>query len=314
MRGQLAKELVQILKRAGYRISECSGEENYCLDLAARRDERTIFIKTVDNVDYFRRECAEELRALARTFSASPLIVGKRMQKGELEESIAYERFSIPAVAPRTLYDAVLRGRYPLVYSKRGGLYVKVDGAALRRAREELGLSLGELAEKVGVSRKAIYAYEKEDMEATLQTAIRLEESLQTPIASQIDIFDWKPLEGEQEYRRMPHGILARKVFKKLSELGLEALGLRYAPFDIHVKEFRADILAQEASKHLEKRVETVCKLAELTGTEPVVVVESEKIEVEEVKIVSVEKITKVKNAEDLESVFEIDMKTAREA
>src|SRR5438067_1998522 len=57
-----------------------------------------------------------------------------------------------------------------------------LDAARLRRIREERGLSLGDLAQAAGVSRRAIGMYE-DGMGAMVEVAMRLEEFLDETLA-----------------------------------------------------------------------------------------------------------------------------------
>jgi len=86
-----------------------------------------------------RRETADDLRNMAASFSASPIIIASRMQNGLIEEGALYARFGVNVVNPTTFREAALKGTLPIVYSKRGGLYVKIDGDALKRYRRGTG-------------------------------------------------------------------------------------------------------------------------------------------------------------------------------
>ena len=49
------------------------------MEIVARKDNVKLLIKTLVNVDTERKGAAEDLKSLATSFSASPLIIGSRM-------------------------------------------------------------------------------------------------------------------------------------------------------------------------------------------------------------------------------------------
>lgn len=298
---------LRILSDAGYRTSPLPKTKEYCLDLVARRSDSLLLLKTAPNVDSFSKECAEELLTLAKVFNASPILVGLRSSKGTLEKGAAYERQCVPTLELSTFEDALLREALPYVYFKRGGIYVKIDGKLLRQARKMKNMSIGELASKVGVSRKAIYAYEKEEMEATLSTAIKLEEALGTSIVSAVDVFK-RGRGGDVGASRPPVGALAAQIYEKLKKMGLNVLGFRKAPFEMHVEDFKVSILASSRGEdeNLAQRVELVKGIAELIGNEPVVVTGEDVKISEDVKIVKAEEMRKADSVKKVAEILEI--------
>jgi putative transcriptional regulator len=49
-----------------------------------------------------------------------------------------------------------------------------IDGGKLRERREQAGMSLGALAEELGVARETVYRYERGEIEAPLRVAEKL--------------------------------------------------------------------------------------------------------------------------------------------
>ncbi|RLE48779.1 MAG: transcriptional regulator [Candidatus Methanomethylicota archaeon] len=300
---------LRILSGAGYKTSPLPKTKEYCLDLAAKKGDNLLLLKTISNIDNFSRESAEELSALAKVFNASPILIGLRSSKGALERGAAYERQDIPTVDPSTFEDAIVRGNLPYVYFKRGGIYVKIDGKALREARKLHNMSIGELAAKVGVSRKTIYAYEREDMEATLATAIKLEEVLGIPVTSAVDIFK-KSKEGAVNALKPPSGPVASQVYEKLRKIGLHVLGFRRAPFEIHIEDFKVSIVTsngKESEQDLRHKVEMAKGIAQIVGNEPVVITGGDVALSEDVKVLKAEEVRKVDSARKLARMLEVE-------
>src|SRR3989442_10053587 len=156
--------------------------------MVARRDDTLLIVKVFQNVDALSKETAQELKAIARTLDGSPLVVGERSGTGALEDGVIYSRFGVPILCRSTLLEFLEEGVPPFLFSAPGGLYVRLDATALRRMRDERGLSLGALAEIAGVSRRTIQMY-LEGMAATLDVAMRLEDVLSESLALPVDPF-----------------------------------------------------------------------------------------------------------------------------
>src|SRR5208337_5666373 len=139
-----------------------------------------------------------------------------------------YVRYGIYAVSPSTLYDYFVEKCPPLVYASPGGLYVNINGDALRDLRERRNMSLGDLGQVLGVSRRTISKYES-GMGTTLDVAIRIEEYFNTGVVESIDIVRREPAEtGPEEPRKRPvPGI----PIEFLEQLGMQLHTLRGAPF-----------------------------------------------------------------------------------
>src|SRR3989441_8877105 len=156
--------------------------------MVARRDDTLLIVKVFQNVDALSKETAQELKAIARTLDGSPLVVGERSGTGALEDGVIYSRFGVPILCRSTLLEFLEEGVPPFLFSAPGGLYVRLDAAALRRMREERQVSLGTLADIAGVTRRTIQMY-LEGMSATMEVAMRLEEFLNESLVMPVDPF-----------------------------------------------------------------------------------------------------------------------------
>lgn len=306
--GGLIGDILKTLEEAGFLASEITSRD-YCIQIVAKRGITKLLIKSSENVDSERRESAEDLKSLAVAFDASPFIIGVRMQKGVIEEDTLYERFGVNVMHPKTFREAALRKRLPSVYSKRGGLYFKIDGRALRECREKKGLSLGQLANLIGVSRKAIYEYERDQMGATVQTVERLERILGRNVVAGIDIFDWH-LEGEAPDKN-PTGVVARQLHAKLKRLGCKALGFSHAPIDIHAKNFGVSFLTFEERMNedrLENKIENAIEVSRVLGTSPILVTEERTPHNSDIIVVKIDEIKKVEQMRELARILGVEI------
>lgn len=236
MPGEAAIEtVINLLRSAGW---EHSYLENRCFDLFARSDEGSLILKVHENVDSTDRESAEELKQACTYLGASPLIVGERTSRQELEPQVVYERYDIPTVTTETLRQYLALQQRPVVLNKRGGYYVSIDAERLEERRQAEGYSLNALAKDVGVSRKTVTRY-REGGTASVEKAQRLEEVL----GDVVEGVDFMAVEVEAE--PSPDNRIARRLVK----IGFDAAGFSTAPFDAaarDVHEQRPDREGQE--------------------------------------------------------------------
>lgn len=299
-------EILKILHQAGFSISEVDSEQ-YCLELVAKKGGVKLLIKTLENIDNERRDAAEELKSLAAATSSSPLIIGSRVQSGRLEEGALYERYGVNVVSPKTFEEATLKGRLPFVQSKRGGLYFRINGKALRRLREQRKMSLGDLAKRIGVSRKAVYEYETGGMGATLETVARIEEVFNEGLTEGIDIFDWRC--AEEPEAKAPSDPSARQLHFKLREIGCKAIGFDFAPIDVHARTVGASFITNDKgpSKDLDSRIENALELAKLLDMVPVLVTREGKPDGADIYVLRADDVKRLRTVKDLERLLDLE-------
>ncbi|MDO8056640.1 MAG: helix-turn-helix domain-containing protein [Candidatus Hermodarchaeota archaeon] len=255
-----------------------TSEQEYCFDSIVGEGDTRIAIKvslTIDNVSTHTRD---ELSKICLFLRCSPLIVGERTRKSHLEDGVIHTRGSIPAITLETLRMILEEQKFPTVITKKGGKYVLVNGESLKAAREESNLSRGDVAEELGLSRRAIYEYERGTISPTKDVAIRLEElldvqlieplnPLQTPIA--------KNLADLRNEGRTVRTNLARKTLEMFSRLGLFSTLTEETPFDM-LTSLRRHVLLSYLTRRLERldeeRLRFLAKLAEVLDEEPAII------------------------------------------
>jgi putative transcriptional regulator len=221
--------VTSVMITAGFDVSERFTIRPRSFDLIARNNGTLLVIKVVSHIDSVSEEAAKDLEIISRYLAGLPLIVGERARDSELERGAVYVRYGIYAISPSTLYDYFVEKIPPLVYASPGGLYVNIDGEVLRGLREQRNMSLGDLGQVLGVSRRTISKYES-GMGTTLDVAIRIEEFFNTGVVESIDLMRHEPPlemrhEPTQERREqdVPPGYFER--------IGMELHTLRGAPF-----------------------------------------------------------------------------------
>lgn len=304
-RERLIKTVERILQTAGYRTARLD-LRGACFDIAASRLFLLLFLKVVVNIDTITEEQVEDLKRLARFFNASPLIVGLKSKNTDLEEGVVYERFGVYALRPETLYEIIAENELPAVFAERGGLYVRINGQLLRALREKHGYSVGELAELVGVSRKSILNYERNESAVSLEVAMRLEEIFNEALAEPINVLN---ASLETKLDAEPENPLEKEIFEHLKSLGLGVVKVKRAPFNAVSREDELKILTgidEKKTRSTVKRAEMVAEVGKIVNSEGVFILEKTKTEVVgEIPIIPKESLKEVRDADELIEMIE---------
>lgn len=281
-RTTLLQETRALLASAGFVVS---GEYDVRLagfDLVARRHDTLVIVKVLANIDSFTEDVAQGLQKLAVLLDATPLLIGEKNGINPLEHHVVYDRFGVRAITLPTL-ERSLREESPLkAYAGPGGLYVSLDGDRLRRIREERKMSLGELARSVRVSRRTVQMYE-DGMSARIDVATRIEEYLETPVTTPIDLLQRPATEERlatpapsQDFERLKS--FQRQVVSLLDRVGYTMFPMDRCPFEALGKERERILLAciQEYNERLRRKAEVLAGLAKITEKQAVVFLDRE--------------------------------------
>ena len=325
MRATLLTQVRTLLARAGYYLSADSAMRPLSFDVVARRDDELLLVKVLTNVDGLTESVAQELRVIAQFLDAAPLVVGERSSSRQLESGAVYLRYGVNIVTADTLREYLEDGIEPVVYAAPGGFYVNLDGQRLRQIREERGLSLGDLAQAAGVSRRAIGMYE-EGMGAMVEVALRLEEFLQEPLAKPVDPFHAAADAPAVDAPAPPMGGgFEAAMLRAMTELGFRVVPTVKSPFNAITKEDaepgadagaprrRADdapvVLTGVAADapDLARRAAATANLCEVTETYGVFFVErtTTRVAIEGTPIVSREELRGIVDPRDLIRIIE---------
>lgn len=275
-RSQLLQQIESLLKAQGFKTSDIYDQGSF--DIVARKNLLILLLKTFQNIDSINESNAHEMKQLANIFLASPIIIGEKSRNGMLEEGVIYERYDIPTIGFDTLKNMILYNEYPEILADRGGYFVKIDGNVIKQYREEYSLSLKDLADLAHVSRATMYKYENEIVRANTETAMILEEILNTKVTLDIDLLkqpqpeDIKYSEGEDTL--------------DLSKLGYGVVSTNKSPFDAVAKMKSSDrhspLIANVEKNRTEKTLKRMAvplkDLSMVTTSEPVFIINNEKI------------------------------------
>jgi len=302
-RDELLRRVRSTLAKSGFYVSDPHNIRSISFDIIARRDRRLLIIKALANIDSLSSEDAEQLRTLASTLNASPMVIGLHSGSGRLEHGILYSRFGIPIISEATFHEHMLEGVPPVVYAAPGGLYVRLDGEALKKVRQDRNISLGTLAEIAGVSRKAIQMYES-GMGAMIEIAARIEEYLNEPIVVPLDPFSYtaevaKTLRSFDQFRG-----LNREVFELLDTIGYSVVPTVRCPFDALAKEEDTLLLTgigEDPAMTLRK-AKVVGNISRVTERKSVIFVreETSKEDIEGTPLITEKELRKADDADDV--------------
>ncbi|NOZ76633.1 MAG: transcriptional regulator [Euryarchaeota archaeon] len=266
-RNNLLLGVLETLNQSGFEVSERCSIRPSCFDLFARRRLLLLLLKVLTNIDGLAPQQAGDIQRMARMLSASPILVGERTREAEMEAGVLYERYGVPAVNPETLEGILKEGYQPLVISSRRGLYVNVDGERLRRLREERGMSLGDVARGIGVSKKAVYNYEQGTARPSFDNALKMEEFFQETVAEPVDITRaWR---SGQETAASPQGT-GHPVMERLQEIGFQVEVIKKAPFDALTLESREVMftkIVKENIRRVREKARVICSLSRTART-----------------------------------------------
>ncbi len=251
MREQLVQEVAEVLINCNYLSVYCTRIHS-CFDMLAKREE-ALLVKVLENIDGFTKQQAEDMRKIAGMLAGNGFIVGERSNEYKLQDGVLYERHKVPAGSLKTFSGIVEREEFPKMRKFRE-LLVDIDEAKMARRREELKLSLEELAKKSGISKDTLYRYEHGRIYASEENARKIEEILGMELRKFIDPFGRKQKFVSED--------------TLLSMLGFESVRMKTAPFDILGKERKLLFAGEEADRRtMAKRAEVYSGIMDAFGS-----------------------------------------------
>lgn len=300
-----------VLKEAGFAVSiECCSRRS-CFDFAARKDGQAVFLKTQPDLGSFSLKDSRELKGISEFFAASSILIGERTRESPIADDTVYSRYAIPTITLRTLENVLLQKTRPLVQASPGGYYVEIDGEAIRRRRQELGLSVGEAAKLAGISRRTVYGYERNMAKASVTAAYNMMSTLGVPVAKSVDIFE----NSKQQHnccfltsarRIITKNTLLQKILKKFENYRITAV--RRAPFDfvISVPGDRMHIIggvARNQEPELNARVKEMLSVSRVVKARPILITEGRTSFGKSITCIDSEEFSRIGNPEDLIAV-----------
>ncbi len=187
-RQETLERTADLLRKSGFYLLDLQTFRPRSFDLLGRRDSLLLLIKVLKNVDALGEEGAASLQNIAWMMRGFPLLVGTTSGSQPLENGVVYNRYGLCIMTFETMEDYLINGVPPFLFSSPGGIFARIDGRRLKALREEHLVSLGAVADAVGVSRRTIQLYE-EGAGAEVEVVERLERFFGAPLATPINPF-----------------------------------------------------------------------------------------------------------------------------
>jgi putative transcriptional regulator len=309
--GERVVSIESLLRETGFTVSQTCCSRPSCFDFAARKGETVVFIKLQPDIGSLSASDSEELRTISESVLASSILIGEKTREKPLEEDTVYSRYGILAVTSKTFESIVARKVSPLIQAGPGGYYVEVQGEAIKRRRQELGLSVGEVAEIVGVSRRTLYGYERGLAKASVAVAYNMIYALGIPVGRPVNVFE-KPKARRKCFLGKAKSVLARnrllqRVFRKLARYNI--ITVNRAPFDfvISVPEERMRIIggvAGDGEHGLSRRVDEILSVSRVVRAHPILISAGQTLSNKDINCIYSRELSKFKEPEDLLANF----------
>ncbi len=302
------------LADAGFVVSSDCDVRPSCFDLVARKDDQIVLVKVLANVDALTSEDAASLQQVADFFKAVPLVVGLKMRRGDMDDHVVYKRYGVPTMTPSLLRTTIEDEERPREYVQRGGRFVAIDGTKLKNVRRSHDMTKEQLAGCVAVSARAILAYEKQEMDVSIDVAERLEKVLETDLVIPVDVLHST---SPAKSLRQPgvSGVadnmsyLERQVSEFFERLGMRVLWTDRAPFHLAAKEEGPPLMSGVGSLRnpgLQKRVEILRSVSKVTESDAVIIVEEGRVDekVSELPVIRQLELDNIEKSSELRKIM----------
>ena len=306
-RAEILDIIGSILEKAGFQQSQRCVSRPSCFDFAIQRRKQVALVKVYANIGNVSPKDASELQKISECFSATPLIIGEKTRRKPLEDDTVYSRYNIYAINPKTLEDIVLHDIHPLVEAGPGGYYIKLDGNLIRENRQKLGLSVGKVAEMMGISRRTLYGYERGMGKASVSTVYKLEWVLGAPVAQFVDVFQ-STSQVRGFFATAKHIIInhhfLQTVSSKFAQFNFRVIHTKRAPFDFIAQCSEKELkiicgVADKKERNVDQRTEEIISVSNIINAQPVFITDGEKIPNNNIPFIRREDLAKMQDPED---------------
>jgi len=246
MKQSIMDNVSVFLLRKGFTIRRLT---RTCFDIVARRQDQILLVKVLEDANSISKEYTEAMNGIAHYIAASPVIVSEKAGD-RLKDNVVYTRFGMPTVN-RVTFENCVNNRLPFVRRTKAGLTASLIGDKFREFREKEGYSLPVLASKIGVSSTMMRKYEQDDVEVTLNKALRIYDVMGQDVFSHVDIFSFQGRKGSEA---------KSSLSVKYTELGFDASDTSKAPFDIIARK-EGDIILTEVRDRVNPQLKSLSRM-----------------------------------------------------
>jgi putative transcriptional regulator len=295
-----------VLKEAGFSVSERCCARPSCFDFAARKNATLILLKVQLDIDNLSHSDSVELKSISEHMSAASLMVGEKAREKPLEDDTVYSRYEVLVVTPKTFENSVIRKTHPLIHAGPGGYYVEIDNEAIKKRRQELGLSVGEIADLVGISRRTLYGYEHHMAKASVASAYNIVYILGVPVAKPINVLEKAETKHECFLKAkfaMAKNKLLQRILRKFALCPV--MTVRKAPFDFILFTHEKDAkiiggIVTGKEQELGKRVDEILSVSKVLKAHPILITEEKCLPEKDIACICKDELSKIRDPEDL--------------
>ncbi|BBD72653.1 transcriptional regulator [Sulfodiicoccus acidiphilus] len=223
------------------------------IDIMARKGSRLLLIKLAQ--DRVGKQEVADLKNFSSVMGATPLLLTE-----EAEDEMAVIREGLVGVSKEGLERILEDDKIP-VFKTKGGIFVKVNSERIREERERLGYSIGDLAKYLGVSRKAVYEYERGLSAVSIQIAEKLVGLLGEEVIGDL-LSDYK-IEPAGDF---PSNLLKSKILKIARDSGYSAAELQMTAADVVAAKGEARFIVTIESKNVEQKSAKLKEVTKMRG------------------------------------------------
>lgn len=305
-RQQIVNSIRSSALRSGYSIV-CPDESlAYTFDLIIKDENEMMIVKVMNNVGLLTEEGSNSLIALAKFLDAYPIVVGVSNRDERIEDGVVYTRYSIPIISPQTFFSYVRTGEEPCVRAGPGGFYVVIDSKKLKKIRSDRSLSLGEIANFIGTTRRTVLMYES-GMSASIDIALKLEEFLGEEILEYAS-FLWQM--GDEEinlgFRKMKE--FERLVNNEISKKGFSIYPIKRSIVNFLMEDSQSSYFGgiEEELLRVSKKMKYLGELSEISNKEGLLIVKRiiEKPREEDIPVILYSELAKFHDKDELKGVI----------
>lgn len=269
----LIEEVLKIFKRTNHRADLILYPRRArSIDIVANIENKSIMLKIVEDLETLSKIEISDIRKIKRAFQATPLIVASEDSGRELEDDAVYIKYNTVVVTSKTLENYLVRGEKPLVTYIRGSYVLKINPEKLRKKREELRYSRGVIAEALGVSKKALYMYERGEVYIAVDKGIRLASILGEDVFEELDFIREENSRKPPTSDDTPRDGVEKALYELARETGSFFTSFSRLPIDVVIKGASTVSIVREdiLNEHGEK-VRSAEKITSITDTEMMV-------------------------------------------
>ncbi len=290
----LVNKLVNTLQKNEYQVFLTQGS----FDIAARR-EHLLLIKTLLNADALTENQALSLRAIAHFVSAYPFVVSLKNNREFLKKEMIYSRFELPVFTPE-FFESVIADEVTPIQSAKGRHTVEINSFALREKRKELNLTLEQLAESTGITKKSLYEIENKRVNPIEDTVKKLETFLKVKLRTPYE------MKTASSVYLQPKNEFQKNVSKEFSRMGIDNSSVYSSPFEIVGKEkFSLITNLSNNNEEIKKEVNVVKKLSKIFDVQALFVAKkTEEKSIEGLKIFRESELQEIENAHEFSKLI----------